>query len=195
MRLRLGRWHWLAPCLLLSLHAALQAQPLTPATLQRLLQQAPQREVVRFREERESRWLATPVVSSGTLALSADALEKRVDVPKRETWRILADRIQLIRGDAQSVTELRFDHAPAVSALAHATRDAVAGDLQALERDFQLTLSGTTVRWTLAMRPRLAGVAQYLKEMELQGSRGRLQVILILDSQGDRTSTRLLDDD
>lgn len=187
-------WRALVSCLLLGLTGAADAQALTPAVLQRLLQQASKPDM-RFHEQRESRWLATPVVSTGTLTLSATMLEKRIDAPKRETWRILGDRMQLFRSGSDGITEFIFDRVPAVSVLAHALRHAVAGDLQALDQDFQLSLTGTESRWTVSMKPRRPGVAQYLKEMELQGSGGRLQLIVISESQGDRTSTRLFSDD
>ena len=67
----------------------------------------------------------------------------------------------------------------------------MAGDLQALQKDFRVTLNGDEREWTVQLKPRDPEVTRYLKQLELQGSRGRLQVIIIEESRGDRTTTRL----
>lgn len=166
------------------------AQAFTVQGLQRMLQQAPQREL-RFREMRESPWLAVPIESSGSLRASATLLEKKVEQPRRETWRILPDRLQVLTPDANAPKELMFSDAPAVATLANAMRRAVAGDLAGLEPDFRLVLSGDQRVWTLQLTPRRPEVARFLKELELQGSGAHLQVIIVLESQGERTVTHL----
>jgi hypothetical protein len=173
--------------------AAAAAEPLTAATLQRLLRDAPEGEV-RFTEQRESPWLAAPVQSSGTMKSGPQMLEKHVEQPRRETWRILKDRMQLVAAGAESPKEILFADVPAMAALANALRSAMAGDLPALQNDFRLALTGDAHRWTLRLVPRAAAVAQHVKHLELQGSGGRLQLIEILESQGERTTTHLIHD-
>lgn len=167
------------------------AQPITVAGLQRLLQDAPKREL-RFHETRESPWLSAAVESSGSLKSSATMLEKRVEQPRRETWRILDDRMQLTVPGSTDVKQFLFSQAPAVAALANALRQVMAGDLQALEKDFALAPGGDERLWTLQLTPRRADIARFLKQLELQGTGVHLQVIVILESQGDRTTTRLV---
>jgi len=169
------------------------AAPLTVATLQRLLQEAPRRDV-RFTEIRESQWLAAPVQSSGVIKASATVLEKRVEQPKRETWRILHDRMQLV-ADGGPPKEFVFNDVPALAALAGALRKAMAGDLASLDKDFELRVAGDERVWMVQLKPRRNDVARYLKELELQGTQSRLQVLVVLESQGDRTTTRLLHDE
>jgi hypothetical protein len=168
------------------------AQALSASTLQRLLQATPRHDV-RFTETRESQWLTAPVQSSGVLSASPAVLEKRVEQPRRETWRILKDRMQWVGPDGTS-KEFLFDQVPAIAALAGAMRNAMAGDLAALEKDFQLAFGGDESVWTLQLKPRRSEVSRYLKQLELQGSRGQLQVLVIQEAQGDRTTTRLLYD-
>ena len=167
------------------------AQPITVAGLQRLLQEAPKREL-RFRETRESQWLSAPVESSGRMTSSATMLEKKVEQPRRETWRILDDRMQLISPGSTSVKQFMFSEAPAVAALANALRRVIAGDLQALDKDFRLVPGGDEHLWTLQLTPRRQDIARFLKQLELQGTGAHVQVIVILESQGDRTTTRLI---
>ena len=167
------------------------AQPITVAGLQRLLQEAPKREL-RFQETRESPWLAVPVEASGTMKSSATMLEKQVEHPRRETWRILDDRLQLTTPGSTTPKQFMFSQAPAVAALAGALRRVMAGDLQALDQDFRLVLGGDERQWTLQLTPRHPDIARYLKQLELQGAGPRVQVIVILESQGDRSTTRLI---
>jgi len=187
VRIALVAW-WLAAA------GSAGAQSLSAATLQRLLQATPRHDV-RFTEARESPWLAAPAVSSGTLNAAPGVLEKRVEQPRRETWRILKDRMQWVAPGSGASKEFLFNEVPAVAALANAMRNAIAGDLAALEKDFQLTLGGDQQVWTVQLKPRQREVSRYLEQLELQGSRGRLQVLVILESQGDRTTTRLLYDE
>lgn len=173
---------------LLSMAGAAFAEALSVEHLQRLLQEAPHAEV-RFTETRESRWLAAPIESSGTMRSSALVLEKRVERPHPETWRILSDRMQVTVPGTDGVKEVMLDQAPVAAALANALRSVMAGRLDALNEDFQLTLSGDEREWALQLTPRHADVARQLKQISLQGARGRLLVIVIQESQGDRTTT------
>ena len=166
------------------------AQPISVAALQRLLQNAPKHEV-RFQEIRESPWLSAPVEASGSMSSSATMLEKRVEKPRRETWRILDDRMQLVGPAGGSVKEIKFSESPALAALANALRRMMAGDLQALDKDFQLVPGGDERLWTLQLTPRRPEIARFLKQLELQGTGVHLQVIVILENQGERTTTRL----
>jgi hypothetical protein len=175
---------------LLSVAGAAFAQALSIGRLQRLLQEAPHAEV-RFTETRESRWLAAPIESSGTMRSNTMMLEKRVERPRPETWRILSDRMQVTAPGLDGVKEVMLDQAPAAAALANALRRVMAGDLEALNKDFQLDLSGDEREWTLQLTPRHPDVARQLKQISLQGAGRRLAVIVIQESQGDRTTTRL----
>jgi len=168
--------------------AASAAPPMSVASLQHLLQSTPRHEV-RFTETRESPWLSAPVQSSGTMRSSPAMLEKRTDAPRAETWRLLGDRMQLVADSGSK--DLLFKDAPAAAVLANALREAVTGDLAALDKDFRLTLGGDEAVWTVQLVPRGAEAARVLKQIELQGSRGQLLVIVILDAQGNRTTTRL----
>jgi hypothetical protein len=188
-------WRGVVRAILVSLSpawtAVAAAQPITVAQVQRLLQDAPNR-VLRFHETRESPWLSSPVESSGSMKASAMMLEKTVEQPRRETWRILDDRMQLIEPGSDTPKQFMYDQAPAVAALANALRRVMAGDLQGLDQDFELVPGGNERLWTLLLTPRRPAVARFLKQLELQGTGARLQVIVIVESQGDRTTTRLI---
>ncbi len=158
------------------------------AELQRLLQSSA-KPAVRFEEVRESPWLSTPVTARGTLHSTPGALEKRVESPRRETWRLLADRIEM--QGAGGAQQILFSQAPALAPLSDLMRRVVAGDLVALERDFSIELSGDGRVWRARLQPRSAQVGRHLAQVDLQGTGGQLQVIIVVERQGERTTTRL----
>jgi hypothetical protein len=166
------------------------ARAFSVAQLQLLLRTMPHAEV-RFTELRESRWLATPVESSGTLRSSAGMLERQVELPRRETWRILDDRMQLGTPGSDQVLEIALENAPAVAALALTLRSVMAGNLEPLNADFQLLLSGDEHDWTLQLTPQRPDVARQLRQISVMGAGRRLSAIVVVESQGDRTTTRL----
>ena len=165
------------------------AQALTVPALQRLLQSSAKSSVA-FEEVRESPWLPAPITSRGTLRSTPAALEKRVESPRQETWRLLADRIEWTSagGERKQVT---FAQAPALAALSAVMRGVVAGDLAALEREFRIEINGDERVWRALLQPRNNEVGRRLESVELQGTGGRLQVIIVVERQGERTTTRL----
>jgi hypothetical protein len=163
---------------------------LTLEELQRLLQ-ATRSTAVSYAELRESPWLTTPVESRGTLHSLPDSLEKRVETPRPETWRILADRLEWVGPDGSRGKSILFSKVPAVGVLADALRRAVAGDLGALERDFRIELQGDRQAWAAQLLPLRAETSRYLDHLRLEGSDGRLRTITIVERKGDRTTTHL----
>jgi hypothetical protein len=167
------------------------ARALTPAELQRLLQSEPARELA-FDEVRESPWLAAPVASRGTLHSNGQRLEKRITHPRVETWRLLPDRIEWVGAEASQRRQMRLADAPALATLASALRHVIAGEVQALERDFLLDLRGDVSGWTLLLNPRADSAARQIDHLELQGAGGQLQQIIVVERQGERTTTRIV---
>ena len=166
------------------------AGAMTVDELQRLLQSVPVRDVP-FDEVRESPWLSAPVQSRGTMSSNPERLEKRVVSPRPETWRLWSDRMEWVSADGAARKQILFSQSPAVAALADALRHVVAGDLAALERNFSVTLTGDERLWTVQLQPRAVDLARHLEHLELQGSRAHLQVIIVLEPGGERTTTRL----
>jgi hypothetical protein len=169
---------------------ATAAQAITVAELQRLLQSAA-RPVVNFQELRESPWLSAPMASRGTMRSTPQALEKRVESPRQETWRLLPDRIEWVGPGGSGNKQILFSQAPALAALSDVMRRVVAGDIALLQRDFRIELSGDERVWRAQLQPVSPQVARHLDHVELQGTAGQLQVIIVVERQGERTTTRL----
>ena len=134
------------------------AHALTVAQLQALLQAQP-RPDARYEETRESPWLSAPVNTRGTLHVSAQALEKHVEAPRQETWRLLPDRLEW-QGPGGERKQILFSQAPALQGLADVTRRAVAGELVPLDRDFKIVVSGDEHVWSAPLSPRTPAVTR-----------------------------------
>lgn len=176
--------------LALAMSAAGTAHAMSLAELQRLLQSARVR-AVPFDEVRESPWLTAPVELHGTMSSGPDGIEKRVVSPRKETWRLGRDRMEWIGPDGAASKQILYSEAPAVAALADALRNAVAGDLAPLDRDFRVTVGGDERLWTVQLQPRTAELSRHLDHLELQGTGAHLQVIIVVERGGERTTTRL----
>jgi hypothetical protein len=160
------------------------------AALQRQLHGQAQPEY-RFDEVRESPWQPAPMRTQGRLRLRDGVLEKIVESPRRETWRLLPDRLQLLRPGLPEAAEIRFGAAPAVGVLAGALRRVLAGDLAGLGQTFELVLSGDERHWTLHGVARSPEARRAVQSIELQGSAGLLKTLAFVDGQGERTFMRL----
>lgn len=158
--------------------------------LERLLQ-ASRRESVSFMETRESPWLTTPVQSTGTMRSGTDVLEKRVETPRLETWRMLPDRVEWVASDGVMTKQILFSQSPGLAVLADTLRRVVAGDLTTLDQTFKIDARGTQARWILRLNPRGGDAARYLDHVELEGERGEITAISVVERQGERTTTRL----
>ena len=158
--------------------------------LERLLQTSP-RDSVSFVETRESPWLTLPVQSTGTMRSGPDVLEKRVETPRLETWRMLPDRVEWVGSDGATTKQILFSQSPGVAVLADTLRRVVAGDLAKLDRTFRMEARGNHANWSLRLDPRGGDAARYLDHVELEGGGGEIRVISVVERQGERTTTRL----
>jgi hypothetical protein len=172
------------------------AHALTAGDLQRLMQSAPVVDIP-FVEQRQSPWLAEAVESRGTVrSLPQGGLEKQLEFPKREIWRLLPDRMEwkslASTGDNTGNTskQILFSKAPALGVLSDAIRHVVAGDFPALERDFKVVVEGDAKQWTAQLQAQSTEAVRYLDRLEMQGSGSRLLTLVVVERKGERTTTR-----
>jgi outer membrane lipoprotein-sorting protein len=139
-----------------------------------------------FDEQKSVSVLDRPLESSGELAFTPpDRLEKHVTSPGDE--RIVADRDRLVieRNGRRQVIDFR-EH-PEAAVLVESIRGTLAGDRAALERVYELSLSGEERSWRLVLVPREASLRSLVARVAIEGSGAQVQRVEIEQADGDHS--------
>lgn len=140
-----------------------------------------------FIQEKHLRALPQPLTSSGRFALSRErGLLWQLQSPLQQDYRIDPQGIAR-RIDGQWQQQPGQDVAAQQSRLFLAV---LQGDRSGLERDFQLSLSGSAERWELLLTPRSLLLRQIFSDIRIQGG-ALVERIEIRETQGDSTVLRL----
>ena len=165
------------------LAAAAPAAPLGLGQLMDALAASPHGTAT-FTEKKYISFLEQPVESSGTLRFVAPArLEKNTLKPTAESLVLDGEVLTVERGKRKQVLQLK-DY-PEVAGMIESIRATLAGDRRALERVYQLSLQGTTARWTLDLVPLDARVARMVTRIRMEGARAEVQTVEIQQADGD----------
>lgn len=164
-----------------------RAEPaLTIAQIEALLREK-SNHTVEYEESRESVWLQTPVISSGTMQSIPPMLEKRAQFPSLQTWHLYPDHMQWI-GPTESKT-INFSQAPQLGALANALRSVVLGEFSSLTHDFYVEVLGGHSSWSVQLKPRTDNLGRYLSLIQFNGAESRINKIIVLEPGGEKTVT------
>lgn len=137
-----------------------------------------------FVEKKTIAILERPVESSGQLFYTApDHLEKRTLKPKPESMVIDGGDLLIERGRQKH--RLQLQAYPELAAFIDSIRGTLAGDRQALERNYQLSLEGTAERWTLQLLPRDDKMLAVVQRIRITGARDQVRSIEITQADGD----------
>ena len=142
----------------------------------------------RFTERREIAILSQPVESSGTLLYTApDRLEKHTVSPRAESLVLERDRLTVeSKALNQSRTFALRDH-PGIGAFVESIRATLAGDIETLNRHYQVSLEGRESGWRLTLKPTDAGMRKFVSEIRLEGKQAEIVSIEIAETNGDRS--------
>ena len=139
---------------------------------------------VRFVETKTIAMLDKPVESSGELFYKApDHLEKRTLKPKPETMVLDQGLLQVERGRQKH--SLRMQDYPELAAFIDSIRGTLAGDRQALERNFRLSLDGSRQNWNLRLVPANDKMLAVVKRIDIAGEKEIVKRIEISQADGD----------
>lgn len=178
----LGRG-WALLWLALLVSPAAHAAPLSISQLMTRLMNHPQG-AARFTEKKTLSILDQPVESSGELLFVAPSrLEKRTLKPRPETLVLDGDTLTVERGRRKHVLQLKAY--PEVAGMIESIRATLAGDQQALERVYHLSLSGEAERWALTLVPLDPRVGAVIARIRIEGAREVVRSIAILQADGD----------
>ena len=162
------------------------AQALAPGELMRRLA-AVDRSQATFVETRHSALLKEPLVLRGTLTYRRPAwLEKRVEQPYQERVAIDGDVLTIENRRGRKL-KTSVSGSPGIAALVEGIRATRAGDLAALERHFQVSVSGRAERWSMALKPFDEEVSRHVAAIVVSGAAGLITRFEVQEAGGDRS--------
>jgi hypothetical protein len=139
---------------------------------------------VSFVEKKSIAMLDAPVESSGELFYTApDRLEKRTLKPKPET--MILDQGTLLVERGRQKHSLQLQDYPELAAFIDSIRGTLAGDRKALERNYRLSLEGSSQNWTLQLLPSNEKMLAVVKRIRITGVREDVNRIEIFQADGD----------
>ena len=145
-----------------------------------------------FVETRQSTMLKTPLTSSGQLVYQRpDRLEKHVQSPFVESTTIEGSRVTVSRGGPEGNRVIMLPPGGTAQALIESLRATLAGDLAALERHFNVSVSGSRNAWSMTLTPR---ATLPVVRVDFAGADRHVQRIEVVESGGDRTVTTISDE-
>lgn len=170
----------------------MNAHAQTTDLLRTVLAQLSQHTAVRasFTQERKNPALTQPQNSNGQLLFVAGhGMLWQVQQPYQQTLALTGNKTMSIdaTGHAQPVRNER-----GVSQISQMLQSMLAGQLDAVMRQFDVSVDGTAAQWTLHFTPKQARVAQVLHVIELDGG-AFLQGIHISMQDGSQTDIRMTD--
>ncbi len=143
-----------------------------------------------FSEKKSITMLEAPVESSGELFYTApDHLEKRTLTPKAESMILDHGTLMIERGRQRHQLQLR-DY-PELAAFIDSIRGTLAGDRQALERNYRLSLQGTVESWALQLQPLDEKMLAAVKRIRIAGRGATVHSIEITQTDGDSSLMRI----
>ena len=140
-----------------------------------------------FVEKKNIALLDKPVESSGELLYTApDRLEKRTLKPKPESMVINGGELLIERGRQKH--QLQLQAYPELAAFIDSIRGTLAGDRNALERSYRLSLEGNAERWVLQLQPLEPKMLAVIQRIRITGARNQVRSIDITQADGDSST-------
>lgn len=179
-------WRVIAIAVTLFYSSTLLAEDWKLPDLMQLLAQHKSGQAV-FVEKKYIALLDKPVLSSGELSFNApDRLEKRTLKPKPESLLLEGDKLTVSRADKRALS-INLQEYPEVASIVSSIRGTLLGDLAALEKSFQLSLSGSANQWLLVLVPLDSSVAKTMQRIRIRGNGADIQAIHFEQADGDRS--------
>lgn len=141
-----------------------------------------------FVERRYLAVLDAPLEVSGTLAYQAPGrLEKRTLEPKTETLIVEGDTLTLEDPADGRKRSYALQRQPVVRGFVEGIRSTLAGDLQTLQRFYDVSLEGSDADWRLRLRPSEPAMREAVVEILIGGRGAAVRSVEIRNPGGDRS--------
>jgi hypothetical protein len=138
-----------------------------------------------FRETRRFAALSEPLVSQGHLLYRRpDYMEKVTDWPQPERLVIDGDRLIITAGN-EPPHVVPLGAQPEMRTLVEGMRGPLAGDLPALQRNFEVAAAGDLTSWTLTLTPRDPRATRLVRSIVVSGVADAIRAIRLTQANGD----------
>lgn len=149
-----------------------------------------------FVERKHLSMLKTPLSFSGTLEYHApDQLVKHTLLPKPEKMTLNHDKLVVQSGDASVSRTLSLQEYPSIWAFVESIRSTLAGDIETLNRFYDVSLKGQAKQWQLILRPADSKIKNLVNEILIKGSLDQINTIEIREAGGDYSVMSITRDD
>ena len=140
-----------------------------------------------FTERKYLAILGEPLILKGRVRYRApDYIRKEYDDPDSESYEVRGNNLTIEYPDGRR-RDLSIDEHPVLRAFVESYRSTLAGDLETLNRHFELDLGGSMDAWQLRLTPHDAELAEYLSAVVVRGRRGTVTSVETLEANGDRS--------
>ena len=143
-----------------------------------------------FTETRTVAMLERSLQSSGRLSFEApDSFVRETLKPRREKIAVVGNQVTMSIGSgtgARSRT-VPLDSVPEAAVIMEAIRGTLTGNRDAIERNFNPTVSGNAQRWTLELKPREPRLRELVISVRLVGERALVREVTVAMADGDRS--------
>lgn len=140
----------------------------------------------KFVEKRHLAVLDRPLVATGEMTYAPpDRLEKRTLTPKPETLLLDKDLVSIERDKRKF--SINLANRPEALAFVDSIRNTLAGNREALEKNYTLQLAGNADNWVLTLSPTEQKIAALLQRITVSGSKDQIHNIEYLLADGDRS--------
>lgn len=147
-----------------------------------------------YTEEKKLALLALPLKSKGRiLFLPPGHLFRAVEAPEPATLRITPDELRTEDRDGKQSIDLR--RSDNLRVFITALVQVFAGDEAALQKAFTVTyapVADSKNGWTLELLPKEQSLQRMMKSLQLRGVGETVTAILVVDPNGDRTTTTIV---
>ena len=148
----------------------------------------------RFAERQTVPMLTAPLMSAGTLRYAApDTVRKITLSPARQDF-LLDHGVVTLTGLDRQTHRFAVNQAPQIAGLVEGIRATLAGDLPALQRVYEVRLTGNAAGWQLVLRPKDPGVARFVKWIVIQGKQNRITAVDTASSDGGHSEMGITED-
>ncbi len=152
-----------------------------------------------FEEIKDFAFFTDAVKVTGSLSYTKPSyLKREVTSPHQEVTIIEDDIIRIERertgdNDNTQKQQLSIDVHPAVRTLIESIRATFAGDIEVLQKYYQLTFDGDENAWHLVLDPQQDQVAEYVRQVEIFGSGREVNKIITIEADDSESEITIVD--